>query len=157
MNDLLADFDKSFGKKAAQTAKRVKKAAEAKGKRFDSEQDRIVYLEKDQSYWTPTHRVTHIMTQTCECCGGESEYVAGEHIRHQHVVHATAIWDCVMPIKPEHDILPLTVVNHSMHIAQCPSCVRMETVMCTLPRQREIQYDLFSKDGEQCLPSLNIN
>jgi len=122
---LFKDLDTEFGKKE----KKVKAAPVAPIKKEPPvsegvEANRIAELMSSRSPWKSVSVVSHLVTQVCKTCQGETEFLGNTLIRHQHKKFGYT-WDHILPEAPEHTSLPHTIENHRIQVEQCPTCIRL--------------------------------
>lgn len=131
---LFADLDSEFGK----PSKEKKKATAAVEKKAKLEAkvlpdiNRITLLMRASNFWKPTAQVLHTVTQICQCCKKETEYVGNLHIRHENrITHTT--WDCVMPDSTMYSALPKLQLETTMSIPECAACFRSHIFQMPVP------------------------
>ena len=119
---LFRDIDADFGKKKKAEPKPVvaKQASISEG----AEANRIAELMSSRSPWKPISVISHLVTQVCNCCRGETEFVGNTLVRHKHKTHGYT-WDHILPESPEHTLLPHEIQNHRVMVEQCPTCIRV--------------------------------
>lgn len=139
---LFMDLDAEFGKKEKKVkAAPVKAAPKEEPISEGAEANRIAQLMSSRSPWRPIAVVSHLVTQTCKCCRGETEYVGNTLVRHEHKVQKYT-WDHILPEAPEHSTLPRLIQSHQIMIEQCPSCIRLNFSQMSADSQN-VQLALF--------------
>lgn len=94
-------------------------------------QTREEYLAASR-HWTPVAAVYHVTAQICQCCGKEAEVVGSILIRHANPKCAST-WECHRTNLPSHEHLPSEFFRHEESVEKCPSCLRAEVSICTIP------------------------
>lgn len=105
-------------------------------------QTREEYLAASR-HWTPVAVVYHITAQRCLCCGHEAEVVGSVLVRHQNP-RCASTWECHRTNLSSHESLPSEFFRHEETVEKCPSCLRAETFICTIPAEHPHQLSLLT-------------
>lgn len=133
IQDLLAELDADFGKKA-----KVREAAHKGLNRAFHEANPQTRLnggkgpEDISASWIPIARVTHVTTQHCECCGDKVSFIGGEFIRFKStrqradILRRSEVCTDLFHFGATDLELEDRIETHTQLVHRCAGCIQVE-------------------------------